>query len=296
MVLPNFILIGAAKCGTTSLAYYLDQHPEIFMSPEKEPRFFAQEFHTKCANGPVRKGSIRPLMTLAEYELLFQGVTTEKAIGEASTEYIFFEETPSRIKELIPDAKLIAVLRNPVERAFSAYCYQLRDSVETLSFEQALEDEDRRRKEYWRPGWLYRATGYYYQQIARYFELFEPSQLRIYLFEELNRSPVEMLKDIFVFLEVDPDFQPDLSRKNISAIPKNVTLNYLLSNQSPLAPMKEYMPEPIKHLLREVKNKNRLPKPELSQDLKKKLLAEYKDDILKLQDLICKDLSDWLLY
>lgn len=296
MVLPNFLLIGAAKCGTTSLAHYLDQHPEIFMSPEKEPRFFAEEFHTKFANGPVRKGSIRPIMTLSEYELLFQDVTTEKAIGEASTEYIFFEETPKRIKALIPDVKLIAVLRNPIERAFSAYCYQRRDSVETLSFEQALEDEDRRRKEYWRPGWLYKTAGYYYQQVSRYYEFFEPDQFRIYLFEELNQYPMEMLKDIFMFLEVNSSFQGDLSRKNISEIPKNADLNYLLSNQSPFYPLREYIPEPVKKLLREVKNKNRVPKPKLSEDLKKKLLTEYKDDILKLQDLICKDLSNWLLF
>lgn len=101
MPLPNFIVMGTAKCGTMSLAYYLDQHPEVFMSPEKEPRFFAHEFHTKCANGLLRKGSIRPtIMSLAEYESLFQEVTTEKAIGEASTEYIFSRRRLSEFRNL----------------------------------------------------------------------------------------------------------------------------------------------------------------------------------------------------
>ena len=120
MTLPNFIVIGAAKCGTTSLVHYLAQHPQVFMSAEKEPRFFAPEFFTKYISGPIRKGTIRNEMEVKEYEGLFDDVTTEKAIGEASTEYIFFPETPKRIKKLLPDVKLIAILRNPSDRAFSA--------------------------------------------------------------------------------------------------------------------------------------------------------------------------------
>ncbi len=294
MVLPNFIIIGAAKCGTTSLAYYLDQHPEIYMSPEKEPRFFAQEFHTKCANGFLRKDSVRPVMTLAEYEALFQEVKTEKAIGEASTEYIFFQETPPRIKKLLPDVKLIVILRNPVERAFSAYCYQLRDGVEALSFEEAIADEERRKIEYWRPGWLYKAVGFYYPQIARYIDLFKPHQLRIYLYEDLNRDPLGVLSDIFLYLGVDPNFKPDLSRKNVSAVPKSITLNKLLSRQSPLAVTSRYLPESTRSFLRYIKHKNRAHKPELPVQTRKELLKEYQEDILKLQELIKIDLSHWL--
>ncbi|MEL7509555.1 MAG: sulfotransferase [Cyanobacteria bacterium J06554_1] len=296
MTLPNFIVIGAAKCGTTSLVHYLAQHPQVFMSPEKEPRFFAPEFFTKYISGPIRKGTIRNEMEVEEYEGLFEDVTTEKAIGEASTEYIFFPETPKRIKELIPDVKLIAILRNPSDRAFSAYCFQLRDGVEPLSFEHSLHAESKRSKEYWRPGWLYQKAGFYFEQLSRYFDVFEPNQIRVYLYEDLDKRPVETLRDIFNFLDVDQDFIPDLSRKNVSALPKNFVLNRLLSNQSPLISLKPYLPKQLLELLRYVKKRNRKPKPKLSYELKTELTELYKDDILKLQTLIKKDLSHWMLH
>ena len=292
----NFIIIGAAKCGTTSLCHYLGQHPQIFISPEKEPRFFAPEFYTKFTNGPVRKGSIRPEMSIEEYEQLFEGITTEKAIGEASTEYIFLPEVPRRIKDTIPDVKLISILRDPSERAFSAYCYQMRDGVESLSFEEALKDEPRRARENWRPGWLYKQTGFYFEQLSRYFNIFEPHQLKVYLYEELDQKPLRTLRDIFNFLEVDSDFVPDLSRKNVSALPKNLMVNRLLSNQSPISFLKPYLPKPARSFFRYIKRKNKTSKPDLPQEMRKELVKTYKDDILRLQDLIQRDLSGWMSY
>lgn len=294
MTLPNFILIGAAKCGTTSLCHYLDQHPQIYMSPEKEPRFFAPEFYTECSNGPVRKGSLRPRMDIAEYEALFDGVTNEKALGEASTEYIFFPEAPARIKNMLPDVKLIAILRDPCDRAFSAYCYQLRDGVESTTFEEALESEERRIHEHWRPGWLYKKAGFYFEQLHKYYEIFEPEQLKIYLYEDLAQQPLKVLRDICIFLDVDPNFTPDLSRKNVSAVPQNLFLNKLLSSQSPVSFMKPYLPGSLKSPLRQLKMQNRVSKPNIPSSCRKQLIEIYREDILKLQDLIRRDLSSWM--
>ena len=296
MTLPNFIVIGAAKCGTTSLVHYLAQHPQVFMSPEKEPRFFAPEFFTQYISGPIRKGTIRNEMKIEEYEGLFEDITTEKAIGEASTEYIFFPETPKRIKKLIPDVKLIAILRNPSDRAFSAYCFQLRDGVEPLSFEHSLLSESKRSQEYWRPGCLYQKAGFYFDQLSRYFDVFEPNQVRVYLYEDLDKRPIKTLRDIFDFLDIDQNFIPDLSRKNVSALPKNFVLNRLLSNQSPLISLNPYLPKQLLELLRYIKEKNRKPKPKLSRELKEELIGICKDDILKLQTLIKRDLSHWMLH
>lgn len=296
MTLPNFIIIGAAKCGTTSLCHYLDQHPQIFMSPEKEPRFFAPEFYTKYTNGPVRRGSLRPKMSWQEYKGLFKGVKNEKAIGEASTEYLFLPEVSKRIKSALPDVKLITILRNPADRAFSAYCYQLRDGCENLSFSEALADEEKRTQENWRPGWLYKQNGFYFEQLSRYFSHFEKHQIKIYLYEELDSKPLETLASIFNFLEVSLDFVPDLSRKNVSAVPKNLFLNQLLSHQSLLYELKTYFPKPVKLLSRYIKQKNRSPKPNLPNEIRKQLVDIYREDILKLQDLIDRDLSNWMSY
>ncbi|HEY1419866.1 MAG TPA: sulfotransferase, partial [Candidatus Dormibacteraeota bacterium] len=131
MTLPNFLIIGAAKSGTDSLYGMLGQHPQIYISPSKEPMFFVAEGLPEV---PYRGPSDREVLlrwdswvnTLEHYESLFGGATVEKAIGEASTWYLYDEGAPHRIKHHVPDAKLIAVLRNPVERAYSAFTMMLR--------------------------------------------------------------------------------------------------------------------------------------------------------------------------
>lgn len=296
MTLPNFIIVGAAKCGTTSLCHYLAQHPQIFISPNKEPRFFAPEFYTKYANGPIRRGSLRPEMSWQEYQDLFKDVKKETAIGEASTEYLFLPQVPSRIKSTLPDVKLIAILRDPSERAFSAYCYQLRDGCENLSFAEALADEARRTQESWRPGWLYQQVGLYFEQLSRYKSLFGTQQLKVYFYEELAREPIKTLQDMFNFLKVSPDFIPDLTRKNVSAVPKSLLLNQLLSDRSPVSDLKSYFPKQMQPFFQYIKQKNRSSKPNLPNEIRKQLVDSYKEDILKLQNLVDKDLSDWMSY
>src|ERR687894_3261543 len=115
MTMPNFFIIGAQKAGTTSLYYYLKQHPQIYMSPRKEPHFF------KGMHSELRKSGrgLPPVTDLGDYQALFRGVTDEKAIGEASASYLYSPKAPALIKSSIPDAKLIAVLRNPADRAYS---------------------------------------------------------------------------------------------------------------------------------------------------------------------------------
>lgn len=297
MVMPNFLIIGAAKAGTTSLCYYLNQHPEIYISLEKEPRYFCPEIYTTFCNGPLRDGARRSIVTLEEYQKLFAGATDEVALGEASTEYMYFPETPNRIKQAIPDIRLIAILRNPVERAFSAFCYQLRDGCEDLSFEQALEDEARRIENCWRPGWLYKNAGFYYRQLVPYFEIFERHQIRIYLYEDLDKHLERTLRDICLFLEVNPNFSPDLSRQNVSKIPKNRLLNNLVKrNNSIKTALKWLLPAGVQNDLSHwIRQYNLSVKPTLLDEWRYKLMQSYYEDIKKLEELIDRDLSQWLM-
>ncbi|NJO77613.1 MAG: sulfotransferase [Cyanobacteria bacterium RM1_2_2] len=298
MVLPNFFIIGAIKAGTTSLHYYLNQHPEIFMSAMKEPTFFAPEFYTTHRNGILRgRAQRQAAMPLEEYTSLFNDVSQETAIGEASPSYLFFEQTPTRIKQMIPEAKIIAILRDPAERAFSAYCFQKRDGYELMSFEQALADEQKRLEQRWQPGWLYASCGYYYAQIKRYFNTFDPSQIRVYLQEELNTDSTSVCQDIFEFLGVHSAFVPDLSRKNISAMPKNQLLNLFLSNRNPIKlAIKPLLPKQLRQQVAgNIRKLNMADKPSLSPETRQSLIKIYREDVLKLQDLIQKDLSSWLI-
>ena len=141
MTLPNFLIIGSAKGGTSSLHYYLRQHPQIFMPDLKEPRFFALEGGILNFQNPDSAINYNSITTLREYESLFANVTNELGIGEASPLYLYSEKAARRIKHYVPDAKLMVILRNPVDRAFSCYTHLLREGYETLSFEAALKAE-----------------------------------------------------------------------------------------------------------------------------------------------------------
>ena len=295
MVLPNFLVIGAAKAGTTSLYSYLKQHPAIFMSEVKEPRFFAPEVYTDY-NNVVRSGGRKIPFTPEEYERLFADVTTETAIGEASTEYLYFPGVAARIKERIPEVKLIAILRNPVERAFSAFCYQLRDDEEPLSFESALAAESDRIKQGYRQGWHYQQVGFYAEQVARYQKTFKPEQIRIYLHDELIKDSIKVTQDIYQFLEVDATFIPDLTRKNISGVPKNKLLHNVFMKQNPLKSLvKPLLPGKLrKNIYQKVRTNNLKDKPSLALETRQQLVELYREDILKLENLMQRDLSHWL--
>lgn len=295
MTLPNFLIVGAAKAGTSSLYSYLKDHPQIYMSPEKEPRYFAPELYSIYNNG-VRQGGRRKALSFDRYCQLFQEVSDEIAIGEASTEYLYIRQAPARIKECIPDVKLIAILRNPVERAFSAFCYQLRDGYETLTFEEALQAETKRIEDGFRPGWHYKQVGFYYPQVKRYLEHFSPEQIKIYLYDELEDNSDAVARDAYDFLGVATDYTPDLTRQNISGVPKSRLLQDMFTKDNPLkSAFKPLLPAKLrKSIYQSISKRNLGAKPILSSEIRQELTELYREDIDRLQDLIQKDLSHWI--
>src|SRR4051812_43542140 len=142
---PNFFLAGAAKSATTTLWMHLDGHPQAFMTANKEPHFLCHEHIPDPPTGPGDHGfGSNVIRTLDDYRQLFSDVVDERVIGEASVFYMTFPDTAEKIRDLNPEARVAMVLRNPVDRAFSAYMHTIRDGRETLSFEDALAAEDRR--------------------------------------------------------------------------------------------------------------------------------------------------------
>lgn len=297
MVLPNFLIIGSAKAGTTSLHYYLDQHPEIYMTDVKEPRFFALEDEALDFKGPDKDiVNTTSVTTYADYVALFDGVTTEKAIGETSPLYLYSEKALQRIQHYVPDAKLIVILRNPVDRAFSCYTHLLREGYEPLSFAESLKAEQNRIDDNWAHLWHYAKAGFYYEQLKPYFDAFEPQNLKVYLYDQLASDPMALLKDMFSYLDVDDTFEPDLTRKNISGLPKNRLVHNALNRKSGLRSLfKSIVPEPIrKSLSKGLQTWNLKDKPRITEQDRRILGDLYKEDVQKLQDLIGQDLSAWL--
>jgi Sulfotransferase family len=303
MKMPNCLLIGAARCGTSALCSFLDQHPQIYISPSREPNFFIAEGQgVSPFRGPGDREALERfdmwVSTLERYQSLFADVTTEKAIGEGSTWYLYDERAHQRIYRHIPDARLIAILRNPVDRAYSAYSMLWRDGRETITdFDRALSAEDWRVRAQWEPLWHYRRMGYYFSQLKRYYDTFDPAQIRVVLYDDFNTRPFDVLRDLFRFLEVDEQFTPDVStRHNVSMVPKHALYHRIVAGRYPLkAVVKAVLPSGFRsRVKRKLVSANLTVPPPLAPDVRRELVDVFRADILQLQALIRRDLSHWL--
>ncbi|PSF37808.1 sulfotransferase [Aphanothece hegewaldii CCALA 016] len=300
-MLPNFLIIGATKSGTTSLYHYLKQHPQIYMSPIKEPRFFASPTENNSVNAPeipwLKNNLNEWIQDLTSYQALFQNVKDEVAIGEASVMYLFSFFAPTRIKHHIPNVKLIAILRHPVERAYSNFLHAIRDGQETIQcFKLALDAEPERIQAGESPLFFYQYKGFYYRYLKKYFQLFDREQIQIHLYEDFQNHPQKTLSSIFQFLDVDSNFVPDTSTKyQVTGFPKNTSVQKLIRLSKPIRQaIRPLLPEKLRDYLYFSIQNNNLEKPQMSPEIRLQLIETYREDILSLQDLIQRDLSHWL--
>jgi len=206
--LPNFILVGAIKSGTTSLYHYLNEHPQIYMPRIKEPRFFTSSAllkKEKFNNKFLKRFAPAPINNLDDYKSLYSNVKNEIAVGEASPQYLFtYETTIPLIKKYLGDIKIILILRNPVDRAYSAYKHTRRNDPnapylhEKLSFIDALKDEHTRFKKGNYPMiFYYKSMSMYYNQVKSYKDNF--SQVLVCKYDELESDPLLLMKKIYTF-------------------------------------------------------------------------------------------------
>lgn len=297
MTHPNFLIIGAAKAGTTSLYQYLQQHPDVFLSTPKEPRFFALEGRELNYQGPIQIINHRSVTRWEDYQALFDGSQGKKAVGEASTVYLYEPQAAERIQHYLGQPKIVAILRNPVSRAYSSYLHLVRDGQETLSFEAALQAENTRIEQNWPPLWHYQRRGFYGQQLKPYFERFSDSHIKVFLFEDLVNSPQTLMRELFEFLEIDSRFEPDVSKRaNPSGVPKFKWLSQLLNRQNPVKQIAQtVLPKGLrKNIYVTLQQGNTGDKTQINPQLKQQLIETYRDDVEQLQSLINRDLSHWL--
>ncbi|MEQ9667107.1 sulfotransferase family protein [Coleofasciculus sp. G2-EDA-02] len=299
MTLPNFFIIGAPSSGTTSLYYYIKQHPQVFMCSVKEPHFlsFGDKEFKLIASDEYEQRKYK-IDTLEKYEALFQEVSDEIAIGEASTSYLWYSSSiPAQIKQLVPHAKIIALLRDPVSRAYSNYIRSLKVNIEPITnFAEALKQEPLRIENNSSPSCIYKSKGFYYEHLKHYFEVFDKDKIMICLYDDLKDKPERLMENIFRFLGVDSTFNPNISeKKNASFLPKNSLFKKFIDTPNPLKSiLKPLIPENMRELaVTNLRRWNKI-KPSLEPEIHKQLLQEYYEDILKLQSLIERDLTPWL--
>jgi hypothetical protein len=300
---PNFFLIGAAKSGTSAIWHHLREHPRIYMSPRKQTRFFAFDVEDPDFRGPAPINPQRPyaITDLETYHALFDGVEDEVAIGEASWTYLYAPEASRRIREYAPEAKLIAILRNPADRAYSHFRQNIQAGREPLTdFAQALEQEGARIRANWWPEFHYVQMGFYSAQLARYYDAFDRDQIKIYLYEDLSENPYGLLRDAFEFLGVDETFTPEaIIRSNPSGAPKSKSLYSLFRRAELGMPVIERVIsreklEPIVRLGRNLDNRNITHLHLTPEERTRVIDAYFREDVLRLQDLIQRDLGAWL--
>jgi hypothetical protein len=293
---PNFIIIGAMKAATTSLYTYLKQHPDVFMTSIKEPMFF-NSLNTE--NDFVLQGrKTKKITSFDEYYSLFERVENETAIGEASPAYIYNKNCATLIKEHLPAVKIIAILRQPVERAYSNFLHAKRADREPIeNFEDAFNAEEERIEKNWSPLYHYKTKGHYYQQLKRYIDLFPENQIKVILFKDIISNPQKVSKEVFDFLEVDNSFTPNTSKKaNGAGKPKGVAgwivMKLRKNNLIPNIEFSKYLPEFIvSYILKTIYSK---PEKIDNKTINTLTNKYYKEDIKQLEKLIERDLSNWL--
>ena len=302
MTLPNFLIFGVQKAGTTSIYNYLKQHPQVYFSPRKETNFMCcesarkPELLTDEEKTGLTKGGRHKIATFEQYEALFAQAGDAIAIGEASPNYLFsHEQAVPNIKTFVPNAKLIAILRNPVERAYSDYLMSVRQVVgnrkplsEQLKTSRASSHT--------------LLKGLYYEGTKHFLDAFGPEQVKIFLFDDLRRESDQLMKEFYEFIGVDSSFEVSTKKKSQTAeVPKNQALNQLLRTKNPLREgaakvLRTLMSEERRQKLRSQlisansQGKEGLP---LSDEERRGLEDYYREDILKLQDLLDRDLSGW---
>jgi len=270
--LPNFFILGAGRCGTTSLHYYLRQHPDIFMASVKEPSFFCEPF--QVVTNPIH------------YAALFADACDETAVGEASHVYLTHPDSAKTLKSFFPEARFVLTFRHPADRAYSLYHHMRRYGFETAgSFERALAIEERRRHSKWFQkhcgqyfyNFLYFRSGLFGEQLNRYFSLFDRRQFHILTLSELEQNPFKALGRIFSFLGVDPEFQPEIRVFNQGQTSRSPWLQRILNRKSPLWVQRNFLGLADKFNITAV--------PPMNPDTRQELSVRYGADLETVYEL-----------
>jgi hypothetical protein len=289
---PTFITIGAAKAGTTALYWYLAEHPQIFMSPMKETNFFAYGLDERgeLLYGDPDHHHFR-IRTWAEYEALFADARDEIAVGEISPIYLECPQAAARIHDRLPQAQIVCGLRDPVDRAYSDYQMYLRRKGRRLDPVRDMTPSS----EWARPDSHWMTIGRYHEMLARYYDAFPRERIHVFVFDDLKRDTLGVVRELYGFVGVDPEFRPNLETPhNVGGMPASRGLERLLTSHRLQSLLEPVIPRGLADRVRRIRTRNLRRAPELSPDLRAELIERFRDDIGRTSELIGRDLTAWL--
>lgn len=270
--LPNFVIVGAMRSGTTSLARYLGAHEDVFMAPQKEVHFFDRHFH---------RG-------IDWYRDQFKGAAGERAVGEATQTYLYDERAMLRMAEVLPDARLVAILRNPIDRAYSHYWHNRSIGRESLDFRTAVSAEPDRLRSgdaADRYTFSYVDRGRYTRQLRRLAELYPRDAIHVILFDDLLESQVEVFQGACRFLGVPASAMPQDIGRPINSFVRFRSLR--------LRQLAKRLPRRLGNVVGRINNKS-VPYPPMEPDVRAGLQGLFRSDIEELGSWLDRDMSRWL--
>ncbi len=292
MTLPNFVCIGAPKSGTTALWWYLSEHPEIYAGPHHHIGYLAyrvDETGEPLYGEPgMHKWHVK---TLEEYEALFADSGDATAIGDVSPIYLEVPHAASRMHELIPGARILCSLRQPVDRAYSDYLKYLRKHGRRIDPERDLQPE----AEWVQPDSHWMVLGRYHEQLSRYYDLFPRDRIHVFLAEDLREDTLGTLREIFAFLDVDTGFVPDLNTPhNVGGVPSSLILERVLINKRLRSVVRPFVPRKLADRIRRMRTANMEKPPPLPPDVRRQMTESLAVQVEKTSELTGLDLSHWL--
>jgi hypothetical protein len=294
----NFLVVGAAKSGTTALHEILKRHPRLCLPRIKETNFFALAGEQVDFQGPLDDYTINRFSITDWEEYQAQFATSNSALkGEVCPLYLYSPKASQEIARRVPNARIIIILRNPVDRAYSNYLHLVRDGRETLSFFEALGQEEERISMNWEWFWHIKRQGYYSAQVQRYLDTFPAHQVKVFIYEHFFSEAQNGLREMLEFIGLDgKDAGPVSARYNVSGRPVHwvrpiydLLMRPGLINHS----LRAVLPELLRKNLSSGFKRLVVRHESMDDEIREKLYQEYARDIDTLEGIIGQSLSVW---
>lgn len=287
---PNFLIVGAAKSGTTSIVKYLDEHPDILVPKNKELRFFIKDIVASINDeDPLLDGILeQSILNEIDYFNSFKG--DQKLAGEASVHYLYhYNEAIRNIKKYLGEVRIIIILRNPTIRAISNIKFL--EGIHNSNIEEELELEESRISNNYNSFWYYKELGLYYRQVKAYIENF--SNVKVLIFEEFVKDPQQHMSELLLFLGLrDYNYKDfEIHNKSNTGTKLFKTLNKLKLIELVRKNLGDKLKKPLLKVFYYFLFKKSTIKPKESTILS--LNEFYREDIKKLENLLNRELGIW---
>ena len=302
---PNLFILGAAKCGTTSMYEYLSGHPQVFMSQRKEPRYFSPDL---AGDGDTRR--LRHPQDLPRYLALFAGAGRAQRIGEGTVQYLYSRDAPGLIHAFDPNAYLIVMFRDPVEMMYSLHAHYVAAGNEPLAdFAAAVAAEEPRRAGGSVNGvnsslMVYSDRARFGEQLARWYEVFGRERIHVTVLDDLKRDPAAEFRRVLEFLQVDPAYVPDsFAARNASHVARSNLLRSALRSELPRRVRWQLFPAlfgeagalrvsgRLRRLMVRQVNRKQVDRPALDASLRTQLQQQLAGDVALLSELLGRDMA-----